>query len=183
MLLSQLEWKGQLGLNGQLPSTIRAGLWHHTSDDLWTDFNAVPNVKSSNSGGWLIGDQMLFKEEYGTDDTQGLAAFAMYSWTHEDRNVLGSSLATGLVYNGLLPNRDNDLLGLGVAIADFGGDFRQAERLKGTFVGPNEAATELFYKCRLTSCVTLQPEIQYISNPSGIYSDAFLYGLRFESVL
>jgi porin len=183
MFLTQGQLTGQSGLNGQLPWTVRVGGWHHNGDDLWTDFAAVPNIKDSNSGGWLIGDTMLAKESYGTDDTQGLAAFAMYSWTRADRNLFDSSLAAGLVYNGLLPRRDEDLIGLGVAVANLSDDYLESELLNGNIFDTREIATELFYKCRLTPCITLQPEMQHITHPGAQYPDALLWGLRFETVL
>jgi porin len=183
MFLTQGEWTGQTGPNQQLPWTIRLGGWHHNGDDLWTDFAAVPNSKESNGGGWLIGDRMLFKESYGTEDTQGLAAFAMYSWAREDRNPFDSSLAAGLVYNGFLPRRDEDLLGVGVAVVNLSDGAREAELRNGTLLETREIATELFYKCRVTPAVTLQPEMQYITHPGAQYSDAILWGLRFETVL
>ena len=183
MFLTQCEWTGQTGPNEQLPWTVRLGGWHHNADDLWTDFAVVPNPKESNGGGWIIGDRMLFKESYGSDDAQGLAGFAMYSWTRADRNVFDSSLAAGLVYSGLVPRRDEDLLGVGVAVANLSDDFREAELRNSTILETREIATELFYKCRLTPAVTLQPEMQYITNPGAQYSDAVLWGLRFEAVL
>jgi porin len=183
VFLTQCELTGHTGPNQQLPWTIRLGGWHHNGDDLWSDFAAVPNLKDGNSGGWLIGDRMLLKESYGAEDTQGLAAFAMYSWTQEDRNLFDSSIATGLVYNGLVPGRDDDLVGVGVAVANLSDDLRESELRNGTLLQTREIATEVFYKCRLTPALTLQPEMQYITNPGAQYSDAVLWGIRFEAVL
>ncbi len=183
IMLGQLQLLNQLGPNGQLPSTLRIGGWYHTGDDLFTSFEAVPRTFRNNYGGWIIGDQMLWKEEYGTDDAQGLAGFFMLSGTPSDRNVIDHSLGAGLVYRGFFANRDEDALGAGVAMAALGDDYRAFELANGNPLSTKETTTEVFYKIQLKPAVTLQPEIQFISSPSGQFSDALLYGLRFEAVL
>ena len=46
-----------------------------------------------------------------------------------------------------------------------------------------ETVTEVFYKAQLTPRVSLQPDLQYISSPSGIYRDSLVVGIRFEMSL
>ncbi len=45
-----------------------------------------------------------------------------------------------------------------------------------------ETAIELFYKAQLTEFMSIQPDIQYIANPSGNGDDALVFGIRFEVV-
>ena len=47
----------------------------------------------------------------------------------------------------------------------------------------DETEIELFYRAPLTPYVTIQPDLQYIANPSGQGRDAFVASLRFELVL
>jgi carbohydrate-selective porin OprB len=46
-----------------------------------------------------------------------------------------------------------------------------------------EIATEVFYKATLTDFVGLQFDLQYITNPGGLYPDSIVPGVRFEVVL
>jgi porin len=182
-ILTQIEILSQRGPNGQLPGTFRGGYWWNTANDVWADVSDPNRVFGSNDGIWLIADQMLWKEEYGTEDVQGLGAFVMYSWTHQDRSQLKGSVASGLVYRGLLRGRDDDLLGAGTAIASLSDQFIAAQQVAGTDYEKREIATEVFYKVQLAPYLTLQPEIQYITSPGGLYDDALLVGMRFEAAL
>ena len=41
-----------------------------------------------------------------------------------------------------------------------------------------EIVVEGFYKVQVTPSVSLQPDLQYIASPSGIYGDSLAVGLR-----
>ena len=82
------------------------------------------------------------------------------------------AFGAGVVYRGLIDGRDFDSLGFGVA--------RALLTLGGT---GKETAVELFYKVHLSDYAMLQPDLQYIADPSGLHRDAFVAGLRFELVL
>ena len=85
---------------------------------------------------------------------------------------MGSSLVAGLVYKGLLAGRDEDVMGAGVV---------RTELYRG---GTNRVTViELFYKSQLTPRLTIQPDVQFLASPSGIYRDACVVGLRFELAL
>ena len=43
-----------------------------------------------------------------------------------------------------------------------------------------ETAVEVFYKAAITPWLSIQPDLQYIASPSGIYRDALAVGLRFQ---
>ena len=78
----------------------------------------------------------------------------------------------GFVYTGLLPQRDADVLGAGVAWAElFQGGTNQ------------ETVFELFYKMEITPGISIQPDLQYIVTPSGIHRDAIAVGVRFQVAL
>jgi len=42
---------------------------------------------------------------------------------------------------------------------------------------------EVFYKAHLTPWATVQPDLQYVASPSGLYRDSLVVGLRFEILL
>jgi len=119
-------------------------------------------------------EQRIFREgDDSAPDIQGLEIFAAFYPRFHGEPVLaddlGSSFAVGLVYTGLLPRRDRDVLGAGVV---------GAELFQG---GTNrETAIEIFYKAAITDRVSLQPDLQYIVTPSGLVRDALLAGGRFQ---
>jgi carbohydrate-selective porin OprB len=74
-----------------------------------------------------------------------------------------------MVFTGLLYGRNRDSLGLGLS---------WSELYRG---GTNqETAVELYYRAQLSPRMSLQPDIQYIASPSGIYRDALAVGTRLQ---
>lgn len=175
--LGHLEWRTQSGPQGQHPGTWRVGAW--LDNGQWGEITTAPvaTVFCNNYGFWFSGDQMLFKEEYGTDDEQGLGVFCEIGWSPGDRNFIDQYYGAGLVYRGLIPGRDEDLMGVGIADIQFS---RQTFARDGL---QYERAVELFYKARVSENLTIQPDMQFIANPGGNGRDALAVGLRFELVL
>lgn len=184
MSLYQFEWKPQSGPNGQHPSTVRIGAWQHSDNTVWTELTADPAPRTfvQNYGFYTTADHMLWKESYGDDDDQGLSVFGMFGWAPGNRNMMQESYGGGMVYKGLLPGRDNDFLGFGVANVLFSSGYRDMEAVAGNTIGTNETALEFFYKISFSQYFVLQPDLQYICHPGGQYRDAVLPGVRFELV-
>lgn len=175
--VGHLEWKTQLGWESQLPGTWRAGAWCDSGKWQQITSDPVAKVFGNNYGFFASGDQMLFKEEYGTDDEQGLGVFFEFGWAPGDRNFIQEYYGAGLVYRGLLPTRDLDTVGVGVADIRFGQATRDRD---GLFY---ETAVEAFYKAQINDYLVIQPDLQFIANPGGNGSDALVAGIRFELVL
>ena len=136
-----------------------------------------PRALSGNYGCWISGEQMLAKESCDVDDDQGLAAFGQWGWAPNDRSYVCRTYASGLVYRGLWNGRDRDLTGLGFTTVRF------SAAMEGNNGSTPETAVELFHKWRCSDNVSVQPDLQYIVNPSGLYRDAMVFGLRCEMVL
>lgn len=119
-------------------------------------------------------EQFLYRERSALEgDLQGLAVFGGYYPRFPGLLVtddsIGDSFVAGLVYTGLIPRRDADVMGAGVAWAElYQGGTGQ------------ETVIEAYYRARITPRVSLQPDVQYIASPSGIYSDSLVTGVRFE---
>ena len=182
--LYQATWKPSLGPDGQLPTTIRTGVWHHTDPNVWTELTANPNprVFRQNYGAFTSIDQMLWKESYSGEDDQGIGAFFQYGYSPGNINFLQDYYGGGFVYKGLLPGRDQDIFGTAFASVMFSDPYRDMQSNKGINVGKSETAWETFYKCIVKRNLSVQPDIQYIAHPSGRYKDALVPGLRFETV-
>lgn len=183
--LYQLEWKPALGADGQLPTTLRTGIWHHSDKDVWVELSANPNpvTFNQNYGVWTTADQMIWKESDSADDDQGLGVFGQFGWAPGDRNLLQEYYGGGAVYKGLLTGRDSDLIGFGIAAAMFSSGFRTQNAAANIDITRFETDYELFYKYQHSRFISLQPDMQYISSPGGMYKDTIVAGLRFEVVL
>lgn len=191
------ELKAQWSLlDGRLPGDAHVGIWYHSDqfDDVTplggsstaltfrsrhlrksrVGMDAAGDVYDGNHGVHMGLDQLVYKESWDQDNPQGLGVFLQYSWAPEDRNEIHNYFGTGLVYKGLLRGRDDDVIGLGLAYADFSKFLPDMD---------HETAIELFYKWPFLDYFTVQPDLQYIVRPGGQYRDAFVGGLRFEVVL
>lgn len=157
------------------------GVWGYTTEQ--EDFFRVdgagrPRTHRGTHGAYLFGEQRVYCEP--DDRVQGLSVFARIGAADDTVNPVDSYLGGGLVYRGFLPGRDRDRLGLAVAAAHFGADFRQASRLAGESLESWEVTVELTYRVRITRWCQVQPDLQYVVNPGGSSSrhDALVMGAR-----
>jgi len=162
----ELERRHKLG--GCLPGVIDFGFSHRSAVDVPGDEQPEQYTL------YCDVEQILYREDPCDEkNEQGLGVFFRY---HTDfpraETECKDYLAVGLLYRGLLPRRDDDRIGAAV--------YHIHHNLGGT---GRETATELFYKVQWTPWMTLQPVLQYISSPSGVYRDAFVVGLRFQIVM
>lgn len=163
---AEYEYKYDL-IGGALPGKLDAGIVYASPGEI-SPGRHVPQVYGIYSD-W---EQMLIREDAGApDDMQGLGFFLQYISAYEKQDVVFPEyFGAGLIYRGLLPGRDQDTIGGGIAHAHL--------HLGGTF---SELAMEFFYKARLNNRFMIQPDLQYIVSPSGLYPDALVMGVRFEA--
>ena len=160
----------------QLPSNLRLGAWYHTASF------AVPSLglnarRRGNHGLYFSAEQMLWRENCQTGVPQGFTAFCQYAFSPSDRNFVERYFGFGGHYRGLLPGREKDALGCGMAIC------KLSPSVLGVQAEGAEVAVELFYKAYVTPYLRVQPECQFIKKPSGFQADAFLVGIRVEVAL
>lgn len=163
-----------------LPGTFKIGAWLHTAE--FDDVIHPSRTHRRNFGAYAAIEQNLWREarnEEGFD--QGLAAFFRAGFSPEDRNPFTYTFDTGFNYTGLLPGRDEDTFGVGVAMVRMSDDLRRAERRSGAAViSDYEIVLEATYEFILTSWWNVQPDFQWIHHPGGsrAIDDAFALGLR-----
>ena len=113
----------------------------------------------------------------GESGDQGLGVFWRVGGSPSDRNAIDFYTDEGLNYKGLIPGRDDDVLGLGVAYAQVSSDLDQLDRDNNSLSGTDapveneEIAIELTYQAKITPWWTVQPDIQYIIHPGGNVTD------------
>ncbi len=168
--IGEASWSWSLF--GEFPGDVQVGGWYHSAG---YEHLRTGRFHPGHYGFYAGGEQMLVREEI-TDPTndQGLGIFAQYSWAPAEYSEISRYFGAGLVYKGLLRGRDEDIAGLGVAVVDIS-DFLE--------VDDSEVAIEAFYKWIVSPCIAIQPDLQYIQNPSGELPDALAVGLRCEWLL
>lgn len=87
-------------------------------------------------------------------------------------------VGSGLVYTGLIPGRDDDQVGLAMAMAQNGDAFNDAN----TDLEDYELTIEGTYRFQVNPWLVVQPDIQYVINPgtSKSVDNALVIGTRFE---
>lgn len=138
----------------------------------------APTTHSGNYGLYATLDQVLYREGEASDPAkQGLGAFMRAGWAPKDRNLVEWALDGGLVYRGLIPTRDWDVLGISAAWMWMSEDIARAQRVinslaPGSFSPVDyEGLFEVTYKAQLTAWWTLQPSLQRVMHPGGSDAD------------
>lgn len=159
---------------GPLPGGYRFGLWY---DPQPKDPFLGGSAKRDDMGFYASFDQMIYRENAtDTTDEQGLGMFFRYGYAHAETNEVESFWSIGAQYLGLIPSRDDDVLGFGFAQGILSHDLR---RLAG---GDRESVYELYYSIPVHPWLVITPDLQYIVNPGADDStrDAFVAGVRVQ---
>lgn len=199
-----------------LPGSYKMGGWYSTGRfadsrfdngfglsiaDTTTDVNGdgaadgtgLARVRDGNYGIYFVADQMVFREKETGDE--GLGIFWRIGGSPPDRNPIDFYSDWGLNYKGLIPGRDQDVLGVGVAFAHLSDDQRKlANDTNQDALNPasnnfgnalagipdEEVILEVTYQFQMTPWWFLQPDFQWIFQPRGLKSvdDIVIFGAR-----
>lgn len=163
---------------GPLPGTYRVGTFYDPKAarvfGRTNPSTGQPVLDRGHVGVYLSFDQLIFRET--EDDSQGLGAFVRYGYRDERVRLIAHVWSTGLQYEGLLPGRDGDTLGVALYQAIL------SDRFNGR-VNPAadmETGVEVYYRVPLTPWFAVTPDFQFIDNPGGLATgrDAVVLGLR-----
>ncbi len=153
---------------------------------------SVGRNRRGNWSAYAVMDQMVFREA-GTKD-QGIGVFARVMGAPGDRNLINFYVDGGVTYKGLVPGRDSDTAGLGVAVARIGDTAAQLDAdtrfaAGGSYpIRRHETVLELTYQAQIAPWWQVQPSAQYVfnlnggvpnpKNPTKRLGDAAVFGLR-----
>ena len=153
---------------GPMPGSYRIGVWHDRQPK--SEWNGGSD--DSDTGFYASFDQLVYREN--TEDKQGLGLFGRLGWGDDDiqANSFDSFISGGMQYTGLLPEREEDKLGIGFAYGNTND--------KGAFSANYENVVEAYYNAELTPWLRVTPDVQWVSNPGGADAggDALICGLR-----
>lgn len=153
----------------RLPGVVAVGAVYEASGEV--DGAPVSAVHEY----YLQVEQWIAQERVSGDEPpQGVGVFAglypRFPGRFKTADAPGHSFVAGVTSTGLIPSRDSDVLGIGLAWTEL-------------FAGGTgeECVWELFYKIHATQRISLQPDLQYIASPSGVERDALVAGMRFQA--
>jgi porin len=164
---------------GPLQGAYRIGMWVDGKDK--QKFSNGEEVRND-TGFYTTFDQMVWKENAGPNDSQGLGAFFKYGWASGKVDDVTDFWSIGLQYQGLFESRDDDVLAFGMAQGVF---TEQANANDGNgYSSDNEIVFETYYNIAVTPWLHISPDVQYIANPGGDKSvnDAVVVGVRVQMV-
>jgi porin len=156
---------------GPLPGTTRLGVWYDPQPKACSDGES----EYRDDTGFYAGvDQMLLKENDDPQDGQGLGLFGRCGWADDRCNDVCHFWSLGFQYQGLLPGRDDDVLGVGFAQGVF------TDEASAPFTADAESVWELYYSLVATEWAVISPGVQYVAHPGGdsAVGDAIIAGVR-----
>ena len=159
---------GDRGLVG----TYKLGSFVHTAN--FANWNSGAG-RGANFGIYGVADQELYKG--GGKD---ISAFARVGYAPANVNTIDWYFDAGFNFSGFVPGRLLDTAGVAVARSNFSHDFSDSQVAGGSNPFTRETVIEATYKAQITPWWTVQPDFQYIFNPSGQQGshDAAVIGLR-----
>lgn len=175
-----------------LPASFKLGGWYQTSSrftNLATVNNATPLSVHGDWGLFGVAEGMLYRVPGTTD--QGLAAFLRLAASPPAQNLIDRYADAGVTYEGLIPGRANDVIGLAFAYSHISPSAQAADRAlqaldPGYPVRNEEMMLELTYQAAITPWWQVQPDLQRWFHPGGtvlnangtLRRDALVVGVR-----
>ncbi len=151
------------------------GYWHY-KDRFPVYGNSA--VRKQYQGFYLLADSQIYKENDSSD--QGLSSFVKIKFGDRDVGVFDHTINAGLLYKGLVPNRDASTLALAIIKSHFAKKYRKATLTSARQFNSSETTYELTYSDNLLPWLTVQPDLQYVVNPASgnALKNATVVGLR-----
>lgn len=115
-----------------------------------------------------------------SSDTSGVSWWLRFGRAQERVNPTEYYFGAGIVFPGP-GNRTHDEFGIAVALATATESFLESSTgLVKARTAPSETALELTYRYHVSDKLSLQPDLQYIFNPSysSSLNDALVFGIR-----
>jgi porin len=175
-------WMGELQYTSGnrrrlVPGVYKLGGWYETGS-----FAVGGSKHSGDFGIYAIADSTLWRGLGAS--SRGLNAFLRLGWSPPDRNLVSLYIDGGFAYEGLIPNRDEDRIVLGVAYAKVSPDAFEVDWATSANAfnrtSDYECVMELSYVLHVAPWLTVQPDLQYVMpyNPAETIGKALVLGMR-----
>jgi len=158
-----------------------AGYWRYSADFPTLHSPAGDHeTRNDNAGGYLM-------VEFASDPAPGLAeprwlGFARAGAAEESINAFDHFYAAGVVLRSAWPAKYGSYLGLAASEAGVGRGYRRQRAAAGLATDGCERNVELTWRFPLGRHAAVQPDLQYVQNPSAdpAIPDAWVAGVRIE---
>ena len=139
-----------------------------------TDAQGNPVRRGGNYGLYGFAEGAVYANE---SKLRSASAFLRCGTANGALNPIDRYIGAGAVLSGFVPRRSEDRIGVSLAMARFGADFRAASNAQS-----HETAVELTYRALINDWIQIQPDIQYIINPGAdrTLENALVFGIRLE---
>ncbi|GGZ39671.1 carbohydrate porin [Asticcacaulis endophyticus] len=137
---------------------VKVGAWGYTAETERLDGSGPSHA---NRGQYVQVKYDFYRPDPESD--RGLSAWLRWGQANEDVQAIETYIGGGLVWTAPLAGRDSDAVGIAIAKADLGTPYAAAQ---GVALKP-ETALELSYRYAIRDGLSVQPDIQYVQNPSG----------------
>jgi len=129
---------------------------------------------------YLQADQQVYQESPGSE--QGLVLFTTLAYsTQQQAALVPFQASVGAIYQGLIPERNEDRLIFGVTYGCLSNDYADQQQALGQGNPTYEMPIEVGYRVQLTRFAYIQPDLQYVVRPGGTgdIPDATVIGVQF----
>lgn len=141
-----------LGKNN-LPGDIAVGAWHQTGL-----VQSTPTLsENGTSGYYLFGTQRLWYKNPSINNS-GISSFYQYGKNSSSVLNMTKYLGAGLTAFALIPNRENDSMGIGAALSWLN---------QHTFSRRTELMLQAYYQAQVMNGIYLEPALSYIPTPGA----------------
>ena len=157
-----------IGLQG----TYRLGSFVHTDDST--------RFRDGGNGGTGYGVYGVMDQQLYSKADHVISFFVRSGGAPSSTNFVDYYVDSGFNFAGFVPGRDNDVFGLAIARSHVSSDFSDSQVAIGNPSSSAETVLEATYKAQLATWWSVQPDIQYIIDPSGVSGshNALVLGLR-----
>ena len=150
-------------MEANLPGHVNVGWFDQTGQSAEPGISMVPSPQGQADvlGPWGLYtsfSQTVFAPQGAS---QGLSLFGQFGWSPPTRNPSQWSLMGGAEWKGILESRPDDAAGLLVAYAHMSN-----LPYLGVSPGEGEYVVETFYSVQLTPWLAIQPDLQWVRQPS-----------------
>ncbi len=165
---------------GPLVGAYRFGLWYdpQPKEIFFDNYDSdlASRYKRDDVGFYVSFDQAVFREN--DKDDQGVGLFFRYGFAPGESNQVENFWSVGGQYKGIVPRRDEDVLGFGVAQGILSGDLGYYRNVRPG----RETLLELYYNIKIARGLYLSPDVQCILDPGGRNTgrDCTIVGLRVQ---
>jgi porin len=161
---------------------LALGGWWHTGE-----FARFDGGEENGTGGVYLTFEQRLTAPGGPEGDRGWYIFANYGHADAEVSEIETHVGIGLVGRGLWARRPVDAFGVYLTYADLSREAVDLEfepeeegELPPHLFVRDEFVVDVYYRVQLTPAVFVQPDLQYIANPSGddAVDDALAAGIR-----